>query len=118
MISPIMLALENRIKFAILVNGGFVWKFNSLQPVLRDADNPINFAPRVRCPLLMINGEQDSSIPFKTCQEPMFEMLGSTDKKHEKYPGGHSLLSILLNTGAREDILKWMNDPNHLGPVD
>ena len=116
-ISPIMLAVEDRIRFAVIFNGGF-----DNRSELPAAD-PINFAPRVSCDVPMINGEQDSLIPLKTSQEPMFNMLGKfyagtneeIDKTHMTYPGGHSNYT-LLNSDVRENVLKWMDD--HLGPVD
>ena len=123
-ISPIMLTIEDRIKFAILFSGGFVPEFTNTRPEV----NPINFAPRVSCDVLMINGTNDLLIPFKTSQVPMFNMLGrlyeGTDdeiyKKHMPYPCGHGAFFILLidtpDTKVKEYVLKWMD--NHLGPVD
>ena len=122
-ISPIMLTVENRIKFAILFSGGFVPEFTNTLPQA----NPINFAPRVRCDVLMINGKNDLLAPFETSQKPMFDMLGSLyegtankiDKTHKPYPCGHGRFFNLPDTpetNVKEYILNWMDD--HLGPVD
>jgi len=51
--APIVLALEPRFKVGILQSGGFGGYFYS------DAlpeDDPVNFAPRVHIPILMVNG--------------------------------------------------------------
>ena len=55
--------------------------------------DPFNFAPRVRTPILMLNGDQDFIFPLQTSQRPLFHGLGtsSADKKHVLYPGGHVL---------------------------
>jgi hypothetical protein len=46
--------------------------------------DPFTFAPRVRIPVLMLNGDQDFIFPLQTSQRPLFEALGtpSADKKH------------------------------------
>jgi eukaryotic-like serine/threonine-protein kinase len=82
---PIMIAMETRLKTAVLWFGGC----DSLK-VLPEAD-PMNFAPRVKIPLLMLNGRYDFVEPLETCQEPMFHAFGTPepDKKHILYEGGH-----------------------------
>ena len=45
------------------------------QKVLPEADS-MNFASRVKVPVLMINGRYDFEVPLKTCQEPLFRLLG------------------------------------------
>ena len=118
-LSPIMLAVEERIKFALICNGGFGGM--GLMNVWPAAD-PIHFAPRVRCDILMINGQQDLIFPLNTSQKPMLKMLGKLyegtddqiDKDHMTYPGGHSNYQF-LNSDVRENVLEWMDD--HLGPV-
>ena len=51
--APLFLALEPRIKAAVLLGPGFF-----MQASLPEAD-PVNFAPRVRMPVLMLNGRFD-----------------------------------------------------------
>ena len=53
---PILIAMEPRISLGILVNGGLFHNNNKKE---LDA---YNFAPRVRVPILMINGANDSSL--------------------------------------------------------
>ena len=80
--------------------------------MLPEAD-PMNFAPRVKVPMLMLNGRYDFGEPLETCQEPMFQALGTAaqDKKHVLYETGHvpDLLPLIKET------LNWLD--HYLGPV-
>ena len=80
--------------------------------ILPEAD-PMNFAPRVKVPTLLINGRYDFVFPLETCQEPLFRALGSptSDKKHILYDTGHmpGLLAMM------KDTLDWLD--YYLGPV-
>ena len=55
--APLFLAVEPRISLAVIYMGGF-----NLQPSLPEAD-PVNFAPRVKVPVLMLNGRFDFFYP-------------------------------------------------------
>ena len=60
----------------------------------------LNFAPRVRVPVLMVNGRYDFGVPFAVNQVPLFRLLGSPDK--DKLPGaGHHRPARPLSSGAR-----------------
>ena len=108
-IGPVMLAVEERIKFGVFVAGGFV-------PLSFDpAMDPTRYAPLVDVPILMVNGVHDGFFPLETSAEPMYEFLGSTDKESMVYDGGHGMLGLFL-WQVRDDVLKWMDE--HLGPVD
>jgi hypothetical protein len=48
----------------------------NLQPSLPEAD-PVNFAPRVKVPVLMLNGRFDFYGPTAISQEPLFRLLGT-----------------------------------------
>ena len=50
--------------------------------------NPVNFAPHIRPPKLMVNGRWDEDFAFKTEAEPLFKLL-SEPKSLELYDGGH-----------------------------
>jgi pimeloyl-ACP methyl ester carboxylesterase len=73
----------------------------------------MNFAPRVKAPILMINGRYDFVFPLESCQEPMFRALGTpaSDKKHILYDTGH-MPALLPMT---KDTFDWFD--NYLGPV-
>ena len=110
-VGPIMLAVEERIKVGIFMNGGFEDIYSD--PI----SDPFNFAPRVTASILMINGKEDSQLPEKTSQIPLYDSLGtaSKDKKRLTFTGGHTLMG--LSDGERfRPILDWLRD--YLGPVD
>ena len=111
---PMALAIDRRFKAAVLVAGGFVdWE---ILEKLRSID-PFNHAPRVRTPVLMINGSEDCFFPLERGVRPMYERLG-TPKPHKElriYPGGHGLLS-LFSKQIRGDVLGWFD--RYLGPVN
>ena len=109
-----MLAVEERIKLGILVAGGY--SVRPYHPAEEPAD-PFNFAPRVKVPVLMINGEHDFVFPVETSQKPMFKSLGTPkeDRVHVLYPGGHGLMTI-FSRQVKGDVLGWLD--RYLGPVD
>ena len=85
--APLFLALEPRIKAAVLLGPGFY-----MQASLPEAD-PVNFAPRVRIPVLMLNGRFDFFFPTDSSQEPMFKLLGTPDdhKNRLLYDTSHTV---------------------------
>jgi len=100
-------ALEDRIKVCVLIVPGF-----NLQKSLPEVDE-LNFAPRVKVPVLMLNGRFDFFYPLETSQEPMFRLLG-TPKEHKRrvvYETGHN---IPRNELIKET-LDWLD--RYLGPV-
>ena len=103
-----VLAVEDRFKVAVLLAGGL--PFNRVPP---EAD-PVNFAPRIRIPVLLLGGRQDFIHPVDTAQIPLFRMLGTPekDKKHIIFEGGHAPLRI---QSLIKDILDWLD--HYLGPV-
>jgi dienelactone hydrolase len=70
-----MVAVEPRVKAAVLSSGGF---FANDPPEI----NSWNFAPRVRIPILMVNGRDDFLFSLETNQKPLFRALavGSCDR--------------------------------------
>ncbi len=109
---PVYLAMEPRFKTAVLLAGGFDDLHMLGEP---PETNPWNYAPRVRTPVLMVNGASDYGLPVDTAQRPMFELLGSPseDKRHVLLAGGH--LPYDWNAVYRET-LAWLD--RYLGPVD
>ncbi len=99
-IAPIALAVEPRIKAAVLDIGG-LWVYG---PGPLPEVDPLNFLPRVTTPLIMLNGEYDVVFPLEVAQKPFYRLLGTPakDKKHVVFPAGHyvpqdSLISRALN---------------------
>jgi dienelactone hydrolase len=99
---PLVLALEPRIKAAVLNVGGY-WPSTYPRPEVEAA----NYAPRVRTPTLMLNGRHDVVFPYETSQLPLFHQLGTpaADKKHVVYPAGH----ILPQDATVRETLAWFD---------
>lgn len=100
-ISGIMLTTSPKFKSAILVVGGL--RSQKRHP---EAD-PVNFLPRVKIPILMLNGLYDPIFPYDTSAEPMFKLFGTNriNKKITTFKSGHSV--------PRHEIIKqsvdWLN---------
>jgi pimeloyl-ACP methyl ester carboxylesterase len=98
----INVALEDRIKVAVLLLGGL--RFVRYPPEIE----PFNFAPRVKVPTLMVTGRNDFTMPYETSQLPLFRRLGSpeNDKRHVMYEGGHA--PVRMQPIIRE-VLDWLD---------
>ena len=105
--APIALAVEPRIKAAVLNVGG-LWNGRFLPEV-----DPLNFVPRVRAPVLMINGKHDIVFPLETAQKPMFDLLG-TSPAHKRHYTSSASHAVPRNELIRET-LDWLD--RYLGPV-
>ncbi len=103
---PIMMAVEPRLKMGILVVAGL-----NFQRALPEVDE-VHYAPRVKIPVLMLNGKYDFFFPYETSQLPFFELLGTprARKKLVVHETSHSFPGTDL---ARES-LAWLDE--HLGP--
>lgn len=101
-------ALEPRLKASVLQGAGI----ESGSDVAPEND-PLNYAPRVRVPTLMLNGRYDFETPVDTAQRPLFALLGcpAEHKRHTVLEAGHALP---IDAVARE-ILAWLD--RNLGPV-
>jgi formylglycine-generating enzyme required for sulfatase activity/dienelactone hydrolase len=106
-IAPILLALEPRVRAAVIVGGGL-----NLSAALPEVD-PLHFAPRVRQPVLMINGRHDFVFPVQTSQEPLFRLLGAppADKRRALFDSGHQPPTDL----TVKETLDWLD--RRLGTV-
>jgi eukaryotic-like serine/threonine-protein kinase len=99
-----MLAVEPRIKAAVLLSGGISARAENIHPMLDLA----NYAPRIKVPVLMINGRFDHILPYERSQRRLFELLGTpADRKsHIVYEGGH--FAYPPNSVAR-DTSNWFD---------
>ena len=108
-IAPPLLAVDGRFKAGVLVGAGVVTQF------IHPMDDAVNYAPRIHCPMLMINGSYDSVFPQELSQQRLFELLGSpeADKRHVVYEVGHFYY-------PRNQVLKEIGDwfDRYLGPVN
>jgi eukaryotic-like serine/threonine-protein kinase len=100
-------AVEDRFKALVLIVPGFY-----LQKRLPEVDQ-LNFAPRVKAPVLMLNGRFDFIFPPGSSQEPMFRLLGTPkeNKRRVVFDTGHDIPG---NEQIKET-LDWLD--RYLGPV-
>ena len=102
---PIVGVVEDRLRTVILLAGGFI------EDGLPPQSDPLNFAPRVRMPVLMINGHDDFFAP-RVASDRMFNLFGTPDKKHVFIEGGHGLAPL---EQVQAEVLAWLDA--HLGKV-
>ena len=97
----ILLAIDDRVTSAVLNVAGLC--FQAADPSVE----AYIYTPRVKCPVLMLNGKYDVFFPLETSQDPMFEFLGTPDdqKKHYVFPSGHYVPRQKLI----EEHLAWLN---------
>jgi len=100
-------AIETRIKVAVIISGG------------RDLSFPpeysqVNFAPRIKIPILIQDGKYDSIFPVESNQKPFLQLFGTAekDKQLRIYETGHA---IWIKNEARRDELDFLD--KCLGPV-
>jgi serine/threonine protein kinase/dienelactone hydrolase len=102
-------AYPARVKTCLILSSGL---FHA--PLPPEVD-PINFAPRLKVPTLMLNGRYDFTFPVREYQRPLFDLLGAPEKDKK-----HVLLDYAHNVGAlptemRREVLAWLD--RYLGPV-
>lgn len=104
---PVLTAVEPRLKASVLVAGGL--------PVekLPSEIEPLNFAPRVKIPTLMLNGRDDFIYPVDSSQVPLFRLLGvpGSEKRHVTFESGH----LPPWQPVFKESLDWLD--HYLGPV-
>jgi formylglycine-generating enzyme required for sulfatase activity/dienelactone hydrolase/predicted Ser/Thr protein kinase len=103
---PIAVALEPRLKAAVFAAGGL--RYNT-EPAIQTA----NFMPRVKVPVLLVNGRDDFNVPAAD-QQRFLELLGTSPehKRLTRLVGGH------VPSDMREfyrEVLNWFD--TYLGPV-
>jgi eukaryotic-like serine/threonine-protein kinase len=104
---PIPLSLEPRIRAAVLLSAGL--RFNTPPEI-----QPANFAPRVRVPVLMVNGRDDFDAPLAS-QRRFFDLFGTPAeaKRHVILDGGHVPSDM---RGVIRVVLDWLDE--QFGPAD
>ncbi len=107
--APILLAVEKRIKTAIVSSGGL-----TLTMDLLPESDPFNFVTHVTIPVLMLSGRYDATFPLESSQRPFFSLLGTPDKDKKQviYEGGHG---VFPRPEAVRECLDWLD--KYLGPV-
>ena len=104
-----ILALEDRIKTAVLLAPGFTYR--SVPP---EAD-AVNYVGHITMPVLMIGGRQDYVLPLEEAQKPLFERLGTPAdrKRHIIFDAGH--IADYPRGQMIREVLGWLD--TYLGPV-
>lgn len=102
--------LRERLKTAIFLDGGY---FLEKPP---PGGDQADFAPRIKIPVLMVNGRYDFTFPLDKAQNPLFEMLGTPphQKSHVVLDTPHDVTeqrTVLVKT-----TLDWLD--RYLGRVE
>jgi serine/threonine protein kinase/dienelactone hydrolase len=116
---PLFASLERRLKAAIFLSGG-IWAYGEPWSTSYSPENymperdMINFAPRVKIPVLMQNGKYDYMFPWETTIVALYNLLGTPekDKKLISYETGHS---VWLHNEYRKDMFDFLDQ--YLGPA-
>ena len=76
--------------------------------------DPFHFLPRVRIPVLMVDGRYDAIFPYEASQIPMFNLLGTPpdQKRHIVVESAHCPPRATFYREA----LTWLD--RYLGPVN
>jgi formylglycine-generating enzyme required for sulfatase activity/predicted esterase len=106
--APVFTALEQRFAASVLISGGTLY-------AVPEEHRPVNFAPYVTVPTLMIGGKNDPQSPVETYQRPILGLLATPpeDKKMYVFDGAHAPTD--WNATVRE-ILAWLD--RYLGPIE
>lgn len=102
--------LQERLQTAIFLDGGY---FLDVPP---QGGDQADFAPRIKIPVLMVNGRYDYTFPLDKAQNPLFQMLGTPadQKSHVVLDTPHDVTeqrTILVKT-----VLDWLD--RNLGRVE
>ena len=108
-LASIVLALEPRLRAAVLYIGGY-----HLVPRSPEIDD-FNYTSRVKAPVLMINGRYDFVFPFESSANQMFLRLGTLreQKRLVLTDSGHDVMTF--RGIVTRETLDWFD--RHLGPV-
>jgi len=101
--------LQDRLKTAVFLDGGYF--LQKTPPGVDQAD----FAPRMKKPVLMVNGRYDYTFPLETSQNPLFRMLGTPaiDKSHLVLDTPHDVSQ--QRARLIREVLTWLD--RYLGAV-
>jgi hypothetical protein len=102
--------MQDRLKTAIFLDGGYF-----LDPPPPGGDQA-DFAPRMKMPVLMVNGRYDYTFSVEAAQNPMFRMLGTpeADKKHVLLETPHDVTED--RPRLTKEVLDWLD--KYLGRVE
>jgi len=100
--------LQDKFRTVVLLDGGF-------DPPPPGVDQ-VDFAPRLKRPVLMVNGKYDFVFSLQRAQNPLFRMLGSpdADKRHIVLDAPHDVTE--RHTELVQEVLAWLD--KYLGRVE
>ncbi|HVB86281.1 MAG TPA: hypothetical protein VNK23_06400, partial [Candidatus Dormibacteraeota bacterium] len=101
---------QSRLKTAIFLDGGY---FLDKPPAGGDQ---ADFAPRLKIPVLMVNGRDDYVFSLQKSQNPFFRMLGTpeSEKRHVVLDTPHDVTE--QRTQLVNAVLEWLD--KYLGRVE
>ena len=102
--------LQDKLKAVVFLDGGFFL----YQPP--NGGDQADFAPRLKRPVLMVNGRYDYVFSLERAQLPLFQMLGSPaeDKRHVVLDSPHDVTE--RRPQLIQNVLDWLD--KYLGRVD
>ncbi len=102
--------MQDRLKTAVLLDGGYF-----LDPTPPGGDQA-DFAPRMKKPVLMVNGRYDFTFSLENAQNPLFAMLGTPeqDKRHVVFDTPHDVTE--QRPQLVKTVLDWLD--RYLGRVN
>lgn len=105
--APIFTSVEKRFAASVLISGGTIFR-------VPEEHRPVNFAPYVTVPTLMIGGKNDPQSPIESYQRPILDLLGTPpkDKKLYVFEGAHAPTDW---NATVSEIQAWLE--RYLGPV-
>lgn len=106
---PIFTAMEPRFAASVLIAGGLSTGMERYPPEI----HPLNHAPRITTPTLMVAGRSDFLRDVEQEQQPLYDAIGlqEPDKRFAVLEGGH----IPDWDEVIRESLDWLD--THLGPV-
>lgn len=101
---------QRRLRTAVFLDGGFFLD----QPV--PGGDQVDFAPRLRLPVLMVNGRYDATFGYETAQLPLLRMLGAPDsaKRHVVLETSHDVTTE--RPRLVKEVRSWLD--RYLGRID
>jgi serine/threonine protein kinase/dienelactone hydrolase len=101
---------QDRLKTMVLLDGGY---FLYAPPAGGDQ---ADFAPRLKRPVMMVNGRFDYVFSVDEAQDPLFKMLGTppVDKRHVEFDTPHDVTE--RRPELIQNVLDWLD--KYLGRVD
>ncbi|MGB6864112.1 MAG: dienelactone hydrolase family protein, partial [Candidatus Aminicenantaceae bacterium] len=97
----VLTVLDERIKVSILFLGGILGGFDGRIPELA----LVTYLPRVKIPTLMLNGRYDLLLRYEERVKPMFDLLGTPEKKLKLYDVDHTIPKNELI----KEVLAWLD---------